>query len=155
MLYKYVFPQNYLCLWHTINSLKKNLTPLAQLMTTPVKAGFPNPAEDARGIALDLNELIIRHPVSTYYLRVEGDSMTGAGIVHGDIVVVDKALDPKSGDIVVAAVDGDFTLKHFKRDGAKAWLVAAHPDYPPIALHEAADASLWGVVTYVIHPARV
>ncbi len=134
--------------------MKKSLTPLPKLMFTPVRAGFPNPADDARGIALDLNELIIKHPVSTYYLRVEGDSMTGAGIVHGDIVVVDKSLEPKSGDIVVAAVDGDFTLKHLKREGAKGWLVAAHPDYPPIALHEATDAALWGVVTYIIHQAR-
>ena len=123
-------------------------------MFTPVRAGFPNPADDARGVALDLNELIIRHPVSTYYLRVEGDSMTGAGIVHGDIVVVDKSLEPKSGDIVVAAVDGDFTLKHLKRDGQKAWLVASHPGYPPIALHDATDAVLWGVVTHVIHQTR-
>lgn len=123
-------------------------------MTTPVKAGFPNPAEDARGVALDLNELIIRHPVSTYYLRVEGDSMNGAGVISGDIVVVDKSLEPKNGDIVVAAVDGDFTLKHLKLKNNEAWLVAANPDYSPIALHEAADAQLWGVVTYVIHQMR-
>ena len=124
-------------------------------MTTPVRAGFPNPAEDARGTALDLNELVVRHPVATYYLRVEGDSMVGAGIVADDIVVVDKALEPKSGDIVVAAVDGDFTLKHLKRDGAKAWLVAANPAYQAIALHEVQDAQIWGVVTYVIHKTRV
>jgi len=124
-------------------------------MLAPVKAGFPNPADDARGVALDLNELIIRHPVSTYYLRVDGDSMSGAGVASGDIVVVDKSLEPRSGDIVVAAVDGDFTLKHLKRDGQKAWLVAAHPDYPPISLHDATDAQLWGVVIYVIHQTRV
>lgn len=128
--------------------------PHPEIMSVPVRAGFPNPAEDARGVALDLNELIIRHPVSTYYLRVEGDSMEGAGIVADDIVVVDKSLDPKNGDIVVAAVDGDFTLKHLKREGQKAWLVAANPAYSPIALHEAADAQLWGVVTYVIHQTR-
>lgn len=124
-------------------------------MATPVRAGFPNPADDARSTALDLNELVVRHPVATYYLRVEGDSMTGAGVVAGDIVVVDKSLEPKNGDIVVAAVDGDFTLKHLKRDGQKAWLVAANPAYPPIALHEALDAQLWGVVTHIIHKTRV
>lgn len=134
--------------------MKTPLTAFPPLMATPIKAGFPNPAEDARSAALDLNELVVRHPVSTYYLRVEGDSMTGAGIVAGDIVVVDKSLQPKTGDVVVAAVDGDFTLKHLKRDGNKAWLVAANPAYPPIALHEAADAQLWGVVTYVIHKTR-
>jgi len=123
-------------------------------MATPVRAGFPNPADDARGLPLDLNELVVKHPVSTYYLRVAGDSMVGAGIIEGDIVVVDKSLEPKSGDIVVAAVDGDFTLKHLKRKGQEAWLVAANPDYQPIALHEATDAQLWGVVTYVIHKTR-
>lgn len=131
--------------------MKNLLTSLPKLMAAPVKAGFPNPAEDARGTALDLNELVVRHPVCTYYLRVEGDSMVGAGIVAGDIVVVDKSLQPKNGDIVVAAVDGDFTLKHLKRQGNKAWLVAANSAYRPIALHEAADAQLWGVVTFVIH----
>jgi DNA polymerase V len=135
--------------------MKNKRKNLVQLISTPVRAGFPNPAEDARGIALDLNELVAKHPVSTFYLRVEGDSMTGAGIVHGDIVAVDKSLQPRSGDIVVAAVDGDFTLKHLKRDGDKAWLVPANPDYQPIALHEAVDASIWGVVTFVIHKTRI
>ena len=127
---------------------------LPKLMPTPIRAGFPNPADDAQGIALDLNTLVVKHPVATFYLRVEGDSMTGAGIVAGDIVAVDKSLDPRSGDIVVAAVDGDFTLKHLKRDGQKAWLVAANPAYPPIALHDVTDAVIWGVVTYVIHKTR-
>jgi DNA polymerase V len=80
--------------------------------------------------------------------------MTGAGIASGDIVVVDKSLEARSGDIVVAAVDGDFTLKHLKKQGSEAWLVAANPAYSPIALHEATDAALWGVVTYVIHRTR-
>lgn len=123
-------------------------------MNSPVKAGFPNPVEDAHGMALDLNELVVKHPVSTFYLRVEGDSMTGAGIQHGDIVAVDKSLEPKTGDIVVAAVDGDFTLKHLKKEGQKAWLVATNPDYPPIALHEATDATIWGVVTFMVRKVR-
>ena len=125
-----------------------------QLMHAPVRAGFPNPAEEAGGFALDLNQYLVKRPVSTYYLRVEGDSMTGAGITSGDIVDVDKALEARSGDIVVAAVDGDFTLKYLKKQGSKAWLVAANPAYSPIALHEATDAALWGVVTYVIHRTR-
>lgn len=123
-------------------------------MNLSVKAGFPNPAEDAGGIGLDLNDLLVKHPISTYYLRVEGDSMTGAGITSGDIVVVDKSLEPKSGDIVVAAVEGEFTLKRLKKQGREVWLHAEHPGYPPIALHEATDANLWGVVTYTIHKQR-
>jgi len=125
-----------------------------KLMAAPIRAGFPNPAEEAGGFALDLNEYLVKHPVSTYYLRVEGDSMNGAGITSGDLVVVDKSLQAKSGDIVVAAVDGDFTLKRLKKQGSEVWLMPENPDYQPIALHEAADASLWGVVTFVIHRAR-
>jgi len=149
------FPQNDPRCVIIKRSMKNHLTRFPEIMAAPVRAGFPNPAEDARGIALDLNELVVRHPVATFYLRVEGDSMVGAGIVAGDIVAVDKSLDPRSGDIVVAAVDGDFTLKHLKRDGQKAWLVPANPAYQPIALHDAADAVIWGVVTYVIHKTRV
>lgn len=134
--------------------MKKEPSDHPKLMTAPVRAGFPNPAEEAGGFALDLNEYLIKRPTSTYYLRVEGDSMTGAGITSGDLVVVDKSLEARTGDIVVAAVDGDFTLKRFKRQGSEAWLVAEHPGYPPIALHEATDAALWGVVTFVIHRAR-
>ena len=126
------------------------------LMDSPIKAGFPNPAEDAGGLALDLNDLLVKHPVSTFYLRVDGESMSGAGITTGDIVVVDKSLQARNGDIVVATVDGDFTLKRLKSDGGsgKAWLVAEHPAFTPIALHEATDAAIWGVVTYWIHKQR-
>ncbi len=120
-------------------------------MLSPIRAGFPNPAEEAGGFALDLNEYLVKHPISTYYLRVEGDSMTGAGIEPGDIVVVDKSLEARSGDIVVAAVEGEFTLKRLKQQGDQAWLVAANPQYAPIVLHEASEAALWGVVTFVIH----
>lgn len=123
-------------------------------MHLPIRAGFPNPAEDAGGRALDLNQLLVKNPISTYYLQVEGDSMTGAGITSGDIVVVDKSLEARSGDIVVAAVDGDFTLKRLKKQGQEAWLVAEHPGYAPIALHQVADAQLWGVVTFIIHRER-
>lgn len=124
------------------------------LLNSPIRAGFPNPAEDAGGLVLDLNELLVSHPISTYYLRVEGESMSGIGIASGDIVVVDRSLEARSGDIVVAAVDGDFTLKRLKRNGAQAWLVAEHPDYSPIALHHAQDAHIWGVVTFWIHKQR-
>ena len=140
-------------IFYTLKVMKKaRLLPL--LMHTPIRAGFPNPAEQAGGLALDLNDLLVKHPISTYYLRVEGDSMSGAGIASGDIVVVDKSLEPRSGDVVVAAVDGDFTLKRLRRDGQRAWLVAEHPAYSPIPLHEAGDAQIWGVVTFWIHKQR-
>lgn len=133
----------------------KHRTPVKPvLLNTPVKAGFPSPAEDAGGAALDLNDLLVKHPISTYYLRVEGDSMRGAGIASGDIVVVDRSLEARNNDVVVAAVDGEFTLKRLHRAGAQAWLLAEHPEYPPIALHEATDAQVWGVVTFWIHKQR-
>lgn len=127
---------------------------LPKLMNLPIRAGFPNPAEDAGGLALDLNDLLVKHPVSTFYLKVEGDSMNGVGINSGDIVVVDKSLEPRNDDIVVAAVNGEFTLKRLMRDGQKAWLVAENPKYSPIALHEADDPQIWGVVTFWIHKQR-
>lgn len=120
-------------------------------MLTPIKAGFPNPAEDAGGFGLDLNDLLVPRPISTYYLRVDGDSMVGAGINSGDIVVVDKSLEARSGDIVVAAVEGEFTLKRLKKQGREAWLLPENPAFSPIALHEATDVAIWGVVTYTIH----
>lgn len=124
------------------------------LLDQPIKAGFPNPAEDAAANPLDLNQLVLRHPAATFYLKVEGDSMQGIGLKTGDIVAVDRALEPRHGDVVVAAVDGEFTLKRLKKDGAKAWLVAENPNYEPIALHEATDVAVWGVVTYAIAKLR-
>lgn len=144
----------YLCLWHTIVSMKKHLTHYIPFMASSVKAGFPNPAEDARSTALDLNELVVRHPVSTYYIRVEGDSMQDAGIASGDILVVDKALAPKNGDIVVAAIDGEFTVKYLKHTAQGVWLVAANEQYAPITVQDSADFSIWGVVTYIVHKAQ-
>ena len=124
------------------------------LLDQPIRAGFPNPAEDASGNPLDLNALVVQHPVATFYLRVEGDSMRGIGLKSGDIVAVDRSLEPRHGDVVVAAVDGEFTLKRLKKDGDRAWLVAENPQYPPIALHEAAEVTIWGVVTFAIQKLR-
>lgn len=127
---------------------------LPPLLDTPIKAGFPNPAEDAQGMPLDLNQLVVKHPAATFYLRVDGDSMKGIGLKTGDIVVVDRSLEPRSGDVVVAAVDGEFTLKRLKKNGPQAWLVAENPDFAPIALHEAGDAVIWGVVTFAVQRLR-
>lgn len=121
-------------------------------MTSPIKAGFPNPADGALSTPLDLNQLIVRHPISTYFLRVSGDSMMQSGITPGDIAVIDRALTPKTGDIVVAAVEGEFVIRHFKQTGHQAWLVTAEGD--SVALHETQDASVWGVVSYIIHSTR-
>jgi DNA polymerase V len=130
------------------------LPTLPLLMDVSIKAGFPNPAQDVQGNPLDLNQLVVRHPVSTFYLRVEGDSMSGIGLKTGDIVVVDRSVEPRSGDIVVAAVDGEFTLKRLKKTGDRVLLVPENPAYQPIDLSESEDALIWGVVTYAIQRYR-
>ena len=131
-----------------------NVPHLPLLIDQPIKAGFPNPAEDASGNPLDLNQLVLRHPAATFYLRVEGDSMRGIGLKTGDIVAVDRSLEPRHGDVVVGVVNGEFTLKRLKKEGAKAWLVPENPEFAPIALHEADDATIWGVVTFAIQQLR-
>lgn len=117
-----------------------------------IKAGFPSPAQDYLTDAIDLNRDIIKHKESTFYARVSGDSMKDAGIVDGDIVVVDKALDAKDGDFVVAFIDGDFTIKQFKMDqsGEFGWLVPYNSDYSPIRITADNDFQVWGVITFTI-----
>ncbi len=116
-----------------------------------VAAGFPSPADDYVEVGIDLNEQLIRHPSSTFFLRVSGDSMIGAGIHHGDLLIVDRSLEPRPGRIVVAAVEGAFTLKRLARHQGRLRLEAAHPAYPPLELSDADDTRLWGVAIHVIH----
>jgi DNA polymerase V len=121
------------------------------LFTCGVSAGFPSPAEDHIDRKLDLNELLIQHPVATFFVRVAGESMKDAGINHGDILVVDRSLEAVSGKVVIAIVNGELTVKRFIQDNASCQLVAANPDYPPVEITEDIDFSVWGVVTSVIH----
>ena len=117
-----------------------------------VAAGFPSPAEDYVDVGIDLNDQLIRHPTSTFFLRVSGDSMTGAGIHDGDLLVVDRSLDPHPGRVVVAVLDGGFTLKHLVRHHGRLRLEAANPNYPPLDLRSCNDVQIWGVAIHVIHP---
>ncbi len=117
-----------------------------------VAAGFPSPAEDYVDVGIDLNDQLIRHPTSTFFLRVSGDSMTGAGIHDGDLLVVDRSLDPRPGRVVVAVLDGGFTLKRLMRDHGRLRLEAANPHYPPLDLQSCHDVQIWGVAIHVIHP---
>ena len=121
------------------------------LFSSGVSAGFPSPAEDYIEQHLDLNELLIRHPAATFFVRVNGDSMTGAGIIHDDILVVDRSLEPVSGRIVIAVVDGEFTVKRLFVDGDSCRLVAENPAYPAVEMSEGASCEVWGVVTSSIH----
>jgi len=123
--------------------------------TAPVKAGFPSPADDYMEEKLDLNEHLIQHPAATFFVRVEGDSMKGAGIHKGDILIVDRALEASNGKIVIAIINGEFTVKRIRKEGIQGqetvYLEAENPRYPPIQIDPNWDFQVWGVVTYVIH----
>lgn len=120
------------------------------LADTRVHAGFPSPAEDFGETRIDLNVELIRHPQATFFLRVAGDSMHEAGIDDGDIVVVDRALKPRHRHIVVAVVDGDFTIKWLALRAGRIKLQAANPTYPDIVPKDGQTLEVWGVVTSCI-----
>lgn len=121
-----------------------------------IKAGFPSPAQDYITESIDLNEVMVRQQETTFYARVDGDSMTGDGIFDGDLVIIDKALDAHSGDYVAAYIDGEFTLKKFVLDEAHgcAWLMPANAKYRPIRVDGNNDFRIWGIVTGVIRRLR-
>jgi len=118
-----------------------------------VKAGFPSPADDFIEQRLDLNELMIPHPAATFFARVQGHSMEGAGILDGDILVIDRSLTARNGLIVVARLDAEFTVKRIQITKDKVYLSADHPDYSDIPITEDRDFEVWGVVTYIVHKA--
>jgi len=116
-----------------------------------VSAGFPSPADDYLEEELDLNTYLIRHPEATFFVRVTGDSMVQAGIYEGDILIVDCALEAKVDDVVVAILEGEFTVKRFVQRQGQHYLWPENPRYAPIELREGVDFRVWGVVTHVIH----
>ena len=116
-----------------------------------VVARFPSPAEQYIEPPLDLNEFLIRHPAATYFVRVVGDSMVRAGIHDADLLVVDRSLDPSDGDVVIACVDGDYTVKTFRKKGQAVQLEPANPAYPVIHFSPGHELQLFGKVTAVIH----
>ena len=115
-----------------------------------VVAGFPSPAEQYMEPPLDLNEFLVKRPAATYFVRVSGDSMTGAGINDGDILVVDRSLRPADGDIIIACVDGDFTVKRLKIS-ERVTLEPANPNFPVLALEKGQELDYFGKVTACIH----
>lgn len=113
-------------------------------------AGFPSPADDYLERPLDLHELLVEHPAATFFVRVQGDSMKGAGMHSGDILIVDRSLTPRDGKIVIALLNGEFTVKRLKIEGKRVYLIAENPHYPPTEVTEESEFQIWGVVTYVI-----
>lgn len=115
-----------------------------------VPAGFPSPADDYVEAFLDLNTHLIEHREATFFVQASGESMTGAGIQDGNLLIVDRALDPKHGDIVIAVIDGELTVKRLEKRRGKVRLIAENPDFPPIEFRDGQELTIWGVVTSVI-----
>jgi DNA polymerase V len=113
--------------------------------------GFPSPAEDFIECKLDLNDYLIRHPAATFYVRASGDSMREAGIHSGDLLIVDRAVEPTPGRVVVAVVDGEFTVKRLKKINGKLCLVPDNDAFQPMLLGDGEGVTIWGVVTAVVH----
>jgi len=116
-----------------------------------VSAGFPSPADDYLEGRLDLNEYLVRNPSATFFLRVTGDSMIDAGIHSGDVLIVDRSLTPRSGSIVIAAIDGELVVKRLKISKNKIFLIPENRQYEPIEIKSEMNFEVWGVVTSVIH----
>lgn len=121
------------------------------LFGSKVRAGFPSPADDYIESYLDLNAYLVKHPSATFFVRAEGDSMIGAGIYPGDILIVDRSLEATHNNVVIAAINGELTVKRLYRKSGKVKLVAANQGYSSIEIHEDMDTVIWGVVTSVIH----
>jgi len=119
---------------------------------TPIPAGFPSPAEDERGVPIDLNKILLPHPTHTFLARVRGTSMDGppSHIPHGALIAVDCALKAKVGQVVVAAVDDEFTLKRVEKRGDTYWLVGDNPSFAPLEIRDGEHVKIWGVVTHVV-----
>jgi len=135
-----------------IYKYKKEKEVKLPLFISKVPAGFPSPAEDYIEKYLDLNELLIKHPSATFFVKVSGNSMINAGIHDGDILVVDRALEPKNNDIVIAVIDGELTVKRLIIKNKKIYLYPENSNYKPIEVRsEERELIIWGVATYVIH----
>lgn len=115
-----------------------------------VQAGFPSPAADFIDISIDLNKHLVKHPSATFYARTKGDSMKDAGIFDGDLLIVDKSIDPIDGKIAICYIDGEFTVKRIKKENEEVWLMPANEAYQPIQLREGNNLIIWGIVTHVI-----
>lgn len=115
-----------------------------------IAAGFPSPAQDYIDLKIDLNTELISNPSSTFYARVKGTSMQDAGISDGDILVIDKSIEPHDGATAVCYIDGEFTLKYIKIEADAVYLVPANPKFQPIKVTEENDFCIWGIVTFSI-----
>lgn len=138
--------------FHSVYSFRPGGWLELPLLLASIPAGFPSPADDYIDRTLDLNEFLVRHPAATFFVRVVGDSMTGAGIHSGDLLIVDRALTPENNRIVIAVLDGELTVKRLRREGGRVFLFPENGDFIPIEVTPEMRFEIWGVVAHVIHP---
>ena len=132
-------------------NLKKNKKTKIPLFVDKVFAGFPSPAENHIEKELDLHELLVDNPSSTFIVRATGNSMVEAGIHSGDLMVVDKSIKPENGSIIIASINGEFTVKKIEQKNNELYLVPANKNYNKIKINEFDDFEVWGVITHTIH----
>lgn len=133
------------------HTLPQALHASISLANGAVAAGFPSPAGDYLDNRIDIFEYLIQHPSATFYVRVKGNSMINAAIHDGDLLVVDRSIEPKNNQVVVAIIDGEFTVKRISKYNNKLYLIPENETFKPIEITETMDFEVWGVVTYVIH----
>ena len=119
-----------------------------------VAAGFPSPADDFIEMEINLQDYIVKNKEATFCVKVEGTSMTKAGINSGDIMIVDRALHPKHNDIVLAVIDGEFTVKRIAVNENSLYLMPENDNFSPIKITTAMNFQVWGIITHIIHKAR-
>ena len=115
-----------------------------------ISAGFPSPADDFKEIRISLDKELVKNKEATFYARVDGDSMIGAGLEDGDLLVIDRSLNPENGKIAICLVDGDFTVKRIKKEKNKLFLIPENKKYEKIEIKEENELIIWGIVEYVI-----
>jgi DNA polymerase V len=115
-----------------------------------VSAGFPSPADDFKETRISLDKVAVKNEAATFYARVAGQSMIGAGLDDGDLLVIDRSLEPQDGKIAVCLIDGDFTVKRLKVEKDCIWLIAENKRYKPIQVTEENELMIWGIVTHVL-----
>ena len=120
------------------------------LIEQGISAGFPSPADDFKEIRISLDRELVKNEESTFYARVSGDSMIEAGLDDGDLIIIDRSLDPENGKIAICFVDGEFTVKRIKKEKNKLFLMPQNKKYKPIEIKEENELIIWGVVEYVI-----
>ena len=115
-----------------------------------ISAGFPSPADDFKEIRISLDKELVKNKEATFYARVDGNSMIGAGLEDGDLLIIDRSLYPENGKIAVCLIDGDFTVKRIKKEKEKLYLLPENKKYKPIEIKEENELIIWGIVEYVI-----